>query len=86
MVKKYLHSPKPGYLYVRVRGKYLGRVTAPRGTKEFDEQNWDILNGRASDHPTSWRALIESYRLSDRWANLGARTRADYEKVLMYIL
>ena len=86
MVKKYLHSPKTGFLYVRVRGKYLGRITAPRDTKEFDEQYWDILNGRASDHPTSWKALIESYRKSDRWTNLSTRTRSDYEKVLLYLL
>ena len=85
MVKKYLHSPKPGFLYVRLKGKYLGRITAEKGTPEFDRQYWDILSGRTLTCATSWTALIASYRRSDRWASLKPRTRADYEKVLIYI-
>ena len=86
MVKKYLHSPKPGFLYVRVRGKYLGRITAAKGTQEFDRQYWSILSGRTVKCRTSWNALIASYRQSARWAGLKSRTRNDYEKVLLYIL
>lgn len=84
-MKKYLHSPKPGYLYVRVRGNYLGRITAEKGTAEFDRQYWDILNGRTLKCRTGWAALIASYRRSDRWANLKPRTRGDYERVMIYI-
>ena len=34
---------------------------------------------------TSFAALIEDYRASDRWTGLKPRTRSDYEKVLIYI-
>ncbi len=85
MVKKYLHSPKPGFLYVRVGGQYLGRVIAPPDTAEFDRQYWEILNGRKLKCRTSWTALITSYHNSDRWARLKPRTRADYEKVMLYV-
>lgn len=84
-MKKYLHSPKPGYLYVRVKGKYLGRITAAIGTPEFDQQYWEILRGKSVKYATSWSALIASYRTSDRWFGLRTRTRRDYEKVLVYI-
>lgn len=77
MVKKYLHSPKPGFLYVRVRGKYLGRITAPDGSPEFDQEYWDILRGRTVGCATSWNSLIASYRKSDRWTGLMPRSRAD---------
>ncbi|MGC9370298.1 MAG: tyrosine-type recombinase/integrase [Paracoccaceae bacterium] len=83
--KRYLHEPKPGFLYVRKGGKYLGRITAPEGTPDFDRQYWDILTGRSIECKTSWRALIASYRRSDRWTALKPRTRVDYEKVLLYI-
>ncbi len=33
---------------------------------------------------TSWNALIEDYRSSDRWLNLKPRTWQDYERVLIY--
>jgi hypothetical protein len=85
MVKKYLHEPKPGFVYVRIKGRYLGRITAPRGTEEFDRQYWEILTGRRAEAKTSFKALIASYRHSDRWMGLKPRTRADYEKVLLYI-
>lgn len=83
--KKFLIETKPGYVYVRKNGKYLGRITAPEGTPEFDHQYWDILTGRAIECKTSWAALIRSYRKSDRWTGLKPRTRTDYEKVIAYI-
>ncbi|WP_089257873.1 tyrosine recombinase XerC [Cereibacter sphaeroides] len=43
------------------------------------------MSGKANASKTGWRALIESYRRSDRWTGLKSRTRADYEKVLLYI-
>lgn len=83
--KQFLIEPKPGFVYVRKGGRYLGRIIAPYPGPEFDRQYWDILTGRAIECKTSWRALIASYRKSDRWTNLKPRTRADYEKVLAYI-
>lgn len=84
--KKYLFSPKPGFIYVRVKGKYLGRITAPEGSAEFDRQYWEILSGKSLASRTSWNALIKSYRVSDRWTNLKSRTRQSYEPVLIYII
>ncbi|WP_240643594.1 site-specific integrase [Paracoccus siganidrum] len=84
MKKKYLFSPKPGYIYVRVKGKHT-RITAPEGTAEFDRQYWEILSGKNLEAATSWSALIKSYRASDRWTNLKALTREGYERVLLYI-
>ncbi|QFT45431.1 Tyrosine recombinase XerC [Roseivivax sp. THAF40] len=83
--KKYLHEPKPGYVYVRKSGRYLGRIKAPPGTPEFDREYWEILNGRTYAAKTSWSALITSYRASDRWLKLKPATRATYERVLTYI-
>ncbi|WP_246003882.1 tyrosine-type recombinase/integrase [Histidinibacterium lentulum] len=76
---------KPGFVYVRKAGKYLGRIEAPYPSAEFDRQYWDVLTGRAGEASTSWRALIVSYRKSDRWTRLKPRTRQDYEKALLYI-
>lgn len=82
--KKYLHEPKPGYIYVRKGGKYRGRIKAPEGTEEFDRQYWEILNGKRVSK-TSISALISSYKRSDRWASLKANTRRTYEAVLVYL-
>ena len=84
--KKYLFSPKPGFIYVRVKGKYLGRITAPEGSAEFDRQYWEILSGKALASRTSWNALIKSYRESDRWTNLKPKTRQFYERVMVYVI
>lgn len=84
VVKKFLFSPKAGYIYVRIRGVY-SRITAAEGTPEFDQQYWEILRGKPKISRTSWSALIASYRLSNRWTNLAVRTRSDYERVLIYI-
>lgn len=83
--KKYLFSPKPGFVYVRMKGKYLGRITAPEGTEEFDRQYWEVLNGRAAIK-TTWEALIASYRKSSRWTRLAPRTRIYYDHVIRYML
>lgn len=83
--KKYLIETKPGFIYVRKGGKYLGRVAAPEGTPEFDQQYWEILRGRKFAAKTSWRALISSYRKSYRWQKLRPATRTTYEAVLTYI-
>jgi integrase len=85
VTKKYLFRPKPGYIYVRKGGRYLGRITAAEGTEEFDRQYWQILTGKAYAARRSWKVLIASYRRSDRWTNLKPKTRAFYEPVLEYV-
>lgn len=83
--KKFLHEPKPGFIYVRKGGRYIGRIHAPEGTPEFDQEYWDILRGRRIECKTSWRALMASYRKSDRWLKLKRRTASDYDRVMLYI-
>lgn len=83
--KKFLHEPKPGFVYVRKGGRYIGRIEAPEGTPEFDREYWEILTGRRVTAKTSWTALIASYRECDRWTNLKHGTRRTYEPVLQYI-
>lgn len=58
---------------------------AAHGTPEFDREYWNIRNGQAAASRSSWNTLIASYRDSERWRRLSARTRKDYEKVLDYI-
>lgn len=82
--KKYLHEPKPGMFYVRIKGKYH-RIHAGFGTADFDRQYWEILTGKRTEARTGWTALIASYMQSDRWAGLKPRTRSDYERVLTYL-
>lgn len=82
--KKYLWRHPKGYWFVRIKGQYH-RITADAGTPDFDRQYWDILSGKRAEARTSFRALIASYRRSDRWLNLKPRTRADYERVLVYL-
>lgn len=82
--KKYLWQHPDGRWYVRLKGKYH-RITAEAGTADFDRQYWEILTGKRAEAKTSWKALIASYRRSDRWTGLKPRTRADYEKVLAYL-
>ena len=85
MVKRYIWRHPAGRVYVRKGGRLLGRIMAPEGTEAFDREYWAILSGRAAAARTSFSALITSYRRSARWAKLSPRTRADYEKVLLYI-
>jgi integrase len=82
--KRYLWQHPDGRWYCRIKGKYH-RITAEAGTAEFDRQYWEILSGKRAEAKTSWKVLIASYRRSDRWTGLKPRTRADYEKVLVYI-
>lgn len=82
--KKYLWRHPAGRVYVRLKGR-LHRINALEGTADFDREYWDILTGKKMQAKTSWNALIEDYRISDRWTNLKPRTRRDYERVLRYI-
>lgn len=83
--KKYLWRHPSGRWYVRVLGRY-SRIHAKPSTPEFDQEYWEILTGKRMQAKTSWSALIEDYRKSERWSRLKPRTRSDYEKVLMYLL
>lgn len=85
MVKKpkvWIH-PK-GYHYVRKDGRYI-RILAEPGTQAYDAEYWKILTGRKIASKTSFSILIDSYRQSDRWADLSPRTRRDYERVHDYL-
>jgi len=81
------HADGCFYVVKTVGGKknYLGPIKAPIGTEDFDREYWAIRTGKAAVAKRSWRALIKSYRASDRWTGLKPRTRADYELVLVYI-
>jgi integrase len=70
-----------------VNGKmiYLGRITAEEGTAAFDQQYWEILSGKKANVKTSWAALIDAMRETDKWANYSARYRGDLEKVFKYL-
>ena len=89
-MKKYLWQDRHGHWRVRIKGK-TWPLRSARGvwlqpdTPEGDQIYWEILGGKAHEPATSWKALIASYRRSDRWEKLRPRTRADYEKVLLYI-
>ncbi|ARC87894.1 integrase [Rhodovulum sp. MB263] len=58
---------------------------APEGTAEFDREYWEILTGKRMQAKTSWNALMDDYRTSDRWLGLKPRTRQDYDKVMAYL-
>ena len=73
-----------GRIYVHLRGR-LHRITAAEGTADFDRQYWEILTGKRMQAKTSWAALMDDYRKSDRWTGLKPRTRQDYDKVMDYL-
>lgn len=82
--KKYLWRHPAGRIYVRLKGR-LYRIHAQEGTEDFDREYWEILTGKRMQAKTSWNALIEDYRTSDRWLGLKPRTRQDYDKVMIYL-
>nr|WP_237399131.1 tyrosine-type recombinase/integrase [Rhodovulum sulfidophilum] len=82
--KRYLWRHPSGRIYVRLRGR-LCRIMAPEGTAEFDREYWEILTGKRMQAKTSWNALMDDYRTSDRWLGLKPRTRQDYDKVMAYL-
>lgn len=82
--KKYLWQHPEGRIYVRIKGT-LYRIFAPEGTADFDREYWEIMTGKRVAAKTSWAALMDDYRKSDRCLSLKPRTRADYDKVLAYL-
>jgi len=87
--KKLLWQHPAGRWYVRkyMNGKmiYLGRIEAEEGTAEFDRQYWEIVSGKKAAAKTSWDALIEAMRETDKWANFSPRYRKDLEPVFEYL-
>ncbi|WP_421906772.1 tyrosine-type recombinase/integrase [Mameliella sp.] len=87
--KKLLWQHPAGRWYVRkyLNGKmvYLGRITAEEGTAEFDRQYWEIVSGKRAAAKTSWGALIDAMRETDKWANFSPRYRKDLEPVFEYL-
>ncbi|MCV2449288.1 hypothetical protein E3D03_018685 [Paracoccus sp. DMF] len=81
VAKRYLWKHPSGRIYVRLKGT-LHRITAAEGTADFDRQYWEILTGKRMQAKTSWSALMDDYRKSDRWTGLKPRTRQDYDKVM----
>lgn len=82
--KKYLWRHPEGRVYVRLKGN-LHRIWAQEGTADFDREYWEILTGKRAMAKTSWAALMDDYRKSDRCLSLKPRTRADYDKMLAYL-
>ncbi|WP_323009648.1 site-specific integrase [Paracoccus sp. (in: a-proteobacteria)] len=82
--KRFLWRHPSGRIYVRLKGK-LHRIAAAEGTADFDRQYWEILTGKRMQAKTSWAALMDDYRKSDRWTGLKPRTRQDYDKVMDYL-
>ena len=82
--KKYIWRHPSGRVYVRIKGK-LYRIKAAEGTADFDREYWEIVTGKRMQAKTSWSALMDDYRTSDRWTGLKPRTRSDYEKVMEYL-
>ncbi|MFC3060360.1 site-specific integrase [Paenirhodobacter populi] len=85
MVKKYLWRHPSGRIYFRKKGMKLIRIDAHEGTEAFDQQYWEILTGKRFEAKTSWAALMDDYRTSDRWTSLKPRTRSDYDRVMDYL-
>lgn len=83
--KKYVWRHPDGRWYVRIKGRYFP-ITAAEGTADFDRQYWEIMTGKRMQAKTSWRALTADFMTSDRWLRLKPRTRADYEKIIVYII
>lgn len=89
--KKYLWRDGRGKWRVRIKGKTYP-LRDDRGvwhepdTAEGDRLYWEIMSGKRSEARTSWSALIDSYRKSDRWAGLSLTTRRDYERVCLYLV
>lgn len=84
--KKWLWTPDAGKTwYFRREGRYA-RIKAAFGTQEFDLEYWAIRGGKAPASRKTWAALVASYKASDRWLNLSPVSRADYQRVLDYVL
>lgn len=92
MVRKpYLWQHPDGRWYLRIKGKYHplrstdGRWLEP-GTQEGDAAYWEIRSGKRAAARTSWKALIASYRASERYTKRKPRTKRDYDQVMDYLL
>ncbi|SNT16848.1 Site-specific recombinase XerD [[Luteovulum] sphaeroides subsp. megalophilum] len=84
----YVYVRKGGLLYFERRGQKSQRIKSTLGTPAFALEYAKLLNGVLTSEPTgrSFRALVKSYRASDRFRKLAPRTRADYDKVLEWVV
>lgn len=77
------------YWYFRRRGDKPVRLPDDPDSPEFDRAYWEARKGRTAAPAASKRtvaALVDSYVRSSRWTGLAPRTKADYRKVLDYIV
>ncbi len=75
------------YHYFRRKPGKPVRMHAEPGTPEFATEYALLLSGRPPPPPgRSFKGLVRSYRESSRWAPLAPRTKADYAKVLDFIV
>lgn len=70
---------------MKVIQRYLGRIKAEEGTAEFDRQYWEIISGKKYEAKTSWSALIEAIRKTDKWKDYAPRYRQDLELAFDYL-
>ncbi|PZX15472.1 site-specific recombinase XerD [Celeribacter halophilus] len=84
MRKKYLWRHPSGRWYVRIKGKYF-RIMAQEGTADFDREYWEIRSGKRAVTKTSWAALIDAFKRTDKWAGFAPRYRDDLEAVFEYL-
>jgi hypothetical protein len=53
---------------------------------DFARECLDILSGKWVQEKTSWNALMDDCRTSDRWTGLNKpRTHADHDKVMDHL-
>lgn len=92
MIRRYkylqrIRDKKTGktYLYFR-RGHFRVRLAADFGTLRFEKEYQNACNGGAiPPSPGTFGAVLIAYKTSPEFAELAARTRADYEGVFDYL-
>jgi integrase len=78
---------RKGYLYFRrTKSATPVRIVSEFGTPEFWAEYARHVNGApVAPKGYSFKALIHSYRTSDRFTTKAQRTRQDYDKILTYL-
>lgn len=89
MVKKKFTATKKVkgriYQYFRKDGQYIRLPDDPH-SEEYDREYWRLMRGGATEKKLTFKRLIASYKQSPRWERLAPRTKADYSKVLEYLI
>lgn len=79
---------KPGGVYFQRRGWPTVRMESKPGTPEFHLEYAKIMQGSRPAAPVTKRtfnALVKSYIESPKYRRLSARSRDDYDKVLVWV-